>query len=216
MNKILIIVMLVVVFFYVGCTQTGSSSSGGGSQNLSNGSGDATDITEITPATSKLKDSYEVSSFSEYVFFHKEDTNILLDYNFFPAGSDICQQAAYDAQTNPNGCKQDKTVELPCGYQEAPEDDLLSISLNADPNIATTDCADKIILDMSQAEFTVEGLVFSYDDTLDVFVEDFEFMIAKKGFVDAASDAVLVFDSSEAGTNAPQDIGLETVYQKII
>ena len=141
---------------------------------------------------------------------HKSElNNFLIEYDFFGSGYDLCQQATYNVDTNPNGCKIDKTIEIACEFQSlsaADENDYLSINISA-PITGNTECENKIVLDLSNAEFTADGLVFS-SSSIDIFASDFEFKVTKDGFTDAKDGSELTFDSDQ--------VDLEDVYSKII
>lgn len=157
-----------------------------------------------TSGTFSNLSQYSQSSFSKHVYFHLTENKILIATNFFPTGSDICSQATYDEKTNPNGCQVDQTVVVPCDFSDAVlEDDRLSFNMSAGDA-----CEDDIVVDLSAAEFTTDGLVFDFDGSLVVFDSDFEFKISKQGFVDGNDNAVLNFDNS--------NVALEDVYAEII
>ncbi|MBF0107338.1 MAG: hypothetical protein HQM16_18660 [Deltaproteobacteria bacterium] len=169
---------------------------------------DAATISEINtaPAQASLKDDYNQSGFSQYVYFHKDEGRILIDHNFFPSGSNLCHKATYDEKTNPNGCKRDFSIAIPCEYRALAGDELLAVNVSA--STEDTACKEDIIIDLSTAEFTVEGLVFTETPPLETFADEFEFAISKDGFVDTHDNTPLGFET--------KDIGLEDVYDKIM
>jgi len=196
------ITILLFSFLFLACNETVTTNS---SDNLTSGN-DGTTITGITTTPSNLLESYTLSSFSQHIYFHKTEDKILIDYNFFPAEADICQQVTYNAETNINGCQTAKSVVMPCAYQPLTENDLLSINISAPTE--TEACDTEVVLDMSQAEFTVEGFVFTFEGTLTVFDPYFEFSITNDGFVDVDDSQKLDFESA--------DIDLEDVYAKVL
>jgi len=200
MKKIVSIILF--SFLFLACNETITTNA---SDNLMNGN-DGTAITGITTTTSNLLESYTQATFSEYVYFHKTENKILIDYNFFPAQADICQQVTYNAETNINGCQTAKTVVMPCAYQPLTENDLLSINVSAP--IEEETCDQEVILDMSSAEFSVEGLIFAFEGTLNIFNSYFEFSITNDGFVDTDDSQKLDFESA--------DVDLEAVYANVL
>jgi hypothetical protein len=206
MKKTLTTVTLVFALVACGSGQTGSSSEQEAAQ-LSNGN--STVITAITPTASSDRDNYDQeTNFCDYILFHKTEALVLIDYNFFPAGTDVCQQVTYDAELNPEGdCKTAKTVVLPCGFEEVDveSDDMLSVSVSAPTG--TTTCETSLVLDVSSAEFTIDGLAIPFTDSLDIFANSLGFKITRSGIVDAATSEILVFDS--------KDFGLEEIVSEI-
>lgn len=198
--------MIILVLIFSACNEGDSPDSHAASLNNSaNSSDDLVTVSVInTSGTSTDLSLYTVSSFSKHVYFHSTQDKILIAYDFFPTGSDICSQATYDEKTNPNGCQVDQTVVVPCDFSDAAlEDDMLSFNMSVGDA-----CEDDIVVDLSAAEFTTDGLVFDFSASLDAFDSDFEFKISKQGFVDGNDNAVLNFDSS--------DVALEDVYAEII
>lgn len=98
------------------------------------------------------------------------------------------------------------SVVIPCQFQSEPADDLLSIGLSATENEGG-DCLDAVVVDLSAAHFTVEGLEFPFQSALETFSQDFEFKIQKESVVDSLDENKLDFDSNE--------IGLEEITEQI-
>jgi len=84
-------------------------------------------------------------------------------------------------------------------------DDLLSISLNTP--IETAPCEDSLVLDLSTAEFTLDGLVLPFSDSLDVFANSLGFRITREGILVVSSGALLSFEA--------KDFGLAEIVQEI-
>lgn len=129
-----------------------------------------------TPA---LQNDFDQSNYSKFVYFHQNKNRIVLDYNFFPEGSD------FDSQN--------KTVALPCA-KPLPDDGHLNINLNAASN---TPCKPKS-LDVSDATFTLLGLEFEFDREFDLFAETYGFVLTADGFVDSESGELFTLPFSEA------------------
>lgn len=172
-------------------------------------SGDSVTITGIDASqTASVKDNYTQSVFSRYIYFEKTAGNkILVDYNFFPSGTDVKQQ--------------EQQILIPCEYTSLADDELLNINLSA-PLKKTADCADKITVSLRDAKFTTDGLIFSFNGSLNVFETDFEFKITKSGFVDSLDGSVLEIpprvSSDDENCDSTDDncVGLEEVYDQII
>lgn len=204
MKRVLSILALVLAFS--ACNEVDSDDSSATSLNNTGDSGDSVTISVLdTSDTSTSLSDYDQSSFSEHIYFHSTESKILVVYDFFPTGSDVCSQATYDEDTNPNGCQVDQTVVVPCNFSdEALDDDMLSFNVSASDSDT---CDDDIVVDFSDAEFTTEGLVFTFSGSLDAFDSDFEFKISEEGFVDSNDNSVLDLNS---------DAALEDVYAEII
>jgi len=178
-----------VILFGVACNEGDSpeTESSGSQSSLSDGSGSITTID--TSNTSSDLDNYEQSSFSTYVYFHKTEEKTLVDYNFFPVDKDVCQQATYNADTNPNGCQTDMTVIVPC-ESVLSDDDLLLIQSSEESS------CDDIVVSFSDADFTLDGLVFATKSTISNFNDDFGFTISSNGFQDSEGNS-LSFSSND-------------------
>lgn len=175
------------LFFMTACPGAEGLVDEGTSQNktqLSTGGSEVTEI-DLSGATSPILDAYSQSSFSPYVYFHKGENKIMIDYNFLPSGSDIDSIR--------------KVIEIPC-TQDVAGDDKLSVSLSAPLNDAP--CEDGVTVDVSDATFTVAGMEFGFSETLDVFVFDFDVLVTRNGFVDAVDQQALkpTFDRANLGT----------------
>lgn len=205
---------MVLVFWGSACNESGSSSVSTVDATAVNAATASTSTTSIeaidTTNTSSGLEAYTQSTFSDFVYLHKTDNKLLLTYDFFPAGYDLCQQATYNAQTNPSGCTQDLSISIPCTFSSITDDDLLSVSISATTDAGeNTDCANPIIVDLSAAEFTVDGLIFDITTgAVDAFAQDFEFLIDVDGFYDASDDAKLNLTDSV--------VNLESVYDAVI
>jgi hypothetical protein len=169
----------------------------------------ALNLTSIQGTSSSDRDSYDQeNNYCDYILFHLTEPKVLIDYNFFPAGSDVCQQVTYDPEINPEGvCKIAKTVVLPCGYDgaSAAADDLLSASISAPLDEGS--CGDQLVIDLSTAGFTIDGLVFPFSGSLDVFSADLGFKITQEGVVNTATGAALSFST--------KDFALDEIYEAI-
>lgn len=132
-----------------------------------------------TKSAPALKSDFDQSNFSKFIYFHKDKNRIVLDYNFFPEGSD------FDSEK--------KTVSLPC-VKPLPDDEHLSINLNATSNAP---CKSKS-LDVSTATFTLLGLEFEFDREFDLFAEDYGFVLTADGFVDSEYGELFTLPFSEA------------------
>lgn len=156
---------------------------------------DSAVITEIdtsSVASSSSLADYEQSSFSQYVYFHATEGQILLGYNFFPTGFDSDSQA--------------KTLSIPCEYEITSDDDYLSTSTSATETEEAA-CED-IVLDLSAATFTLDGIRLDFSSSLDIFVDDFEFKITRDGFIDSETGETLEFSGS--------DVTMEDVVDEIM
>lgn len=196
--------ILAVVLVFSACNETGTD--GSSADSLNSTAEDSVTISAIdTSDTSSSLSDYTQSDFSEHVYFHSTESKILIAYDFFPTGSDVCSQATYDEDTNPNGCQVDQTVVVPCDFSDAVlDDDMLSFNVSASDSDA---CEDDIVVDFSDAGFTIDGLVFDFDGSLGAFDSDFEFKVSEQGFIDSNDNSVLDLDS---------DAKLEDVYAEII
>lgn len=156
---------------------------------------DAATITEIdtssVSSSSSLED-YNQASFSPYIYFHKTESQILLDYNFFPEGFDSDSQA--------------KTLSIPCEYETTSDNDLLSTGASQ-AETEEASCED-IVLDLSAATFTLDGIRLDFSSSLDIFVDHFEFRITRDGFIDSETDETLEFANS--------DVTMEDVVDEIM
>lgn len=208
-----IVLILALMFFGVACNESGSNTNQTTTTaNASTGSATTSTTVEAIDTTNKSTglEAYTKSTFSDFIYLHKTDNKLLVTYDFFPAGYDLCQQATYNAQSNPNGCTQNESVSIPCTFSSVADDDLLSVSINAETDAGEPAvCASPIIVDLTTAEFTVDGLVFDVTSgAVDVFAEDFEFLIDVDGFYDSTDDAILNLTDSI--------INLESVYDAVI
>lgn len=131
--------------------------------------------------------SYTQTTFSRYVYEKSGEDVFLIDFNFFPEGTDFDSQA--------------KTAALPC---ETTTDTDAAIDVNATEE---EDC-DKLTVDLSSATFTFIGLEISHDESQQLFVEDFEFKITTDGFVDPLDGATLDVAADTAT--------LESVYNAVM
>lgn len=187
------------------CQEESGNTQSSDSQSTLSSTEEGATITEIdTGNTSSGLSDYTQASFSQYIYFHLNEDKTLIDYNFFPEGSDLCSQATYDVTSNPGGCKTDKTIVIPCDYQESSQDDVLSIDAEGE----TKDCTEDIVLTIASATFSVDGLVFNSKDSITVFAEEFEFTITTNGFIDSDDGSLLDFSST--------DITLTDVYDFIM
>lgn len=156
---------------------------------------DTAAITEIdtssVSSSSSLED-YDQAGFSPYIYFHKTESQILLDYDFFPEGFDSDSQA--------------KTLSIPCEYETTSDNDLLSTG-TSQAETEEASCED-IVLDLSAATFTLDGIRLDFDTSLDIFVDHFEFKITRDGFVDSETGETLEFSNS--------DVTMEDVVDEIM
>lgn len=150
-------------------------------------------ITEIqsgsSTATNPLE-GYSQSEFSKYVYIANSGKKFLIDFNFFPEGTD------FDSQ--------EKTVTIPCEYTEMPEE----VDVNVSVDVEESDCESEIVIDLSGASFSFVGLEFAYEESLDVFDDNFEFKISTDGFVDSLD--------GEKIDVAAEDANLENIYNAVI
>lgn len=207
-NTLLALAIILTTF---GCNEEFSSTSTTNADKTSltageSGSESDVTVTAISTSTASQLSDYTVSSFSNYIYFGISNGKILILLDFFPVGYDLCQQATYNASSNPNGCLLAKTVVIPCEFQSFEDNDFLSISVSE--GSTTTACENKVVVDFSAAEFTVDGLVLSFSDSLGTFENDFEFSIKSDGFYDKLDGTLLVFNST--------DVGLSEIYDKIV
>lgn len=176
-------------------------------QQSSNATSNNTGVSSVTSQTSQTREQYSVSSFSQWIYIHNTENKILIDVNFLPEGHDLCQQATYNADTNPYGCQQDQSVSIPCEYNSIPESDLLNVNLSVSTTtpVAST-CTNPIVVDLSDAVFDASGLIFT--TPVSAFATDFGFNITNSGFTDSTDGTFLTFDS--------QDVKLEDVYDAVV
>jgi len=155
-------------------------------------SGDVS-ITEIqsgsSTATNPLE-GYSQSEFSKYVYIANSGKKFLIDFNFFPEGSD------FDSQ--------EKTVAIPCEYTDMPEE----VDVNVSVDVEEDACESDIVMDLNSATFSFIGLEFTYEESLDIFDSDFEFKISSVGFVDSLDGKKVDIES--------EDANLENVYNMVI
>lgn len=155
-------------------------------------SSDAT-ITEIQSGSStatNLLDGYSQSGFSKYIYVANSGKKFLVDFNFFPEGSD------FDSQ--------EKTVAIPCEYTDMPEE----VDVNVSVDVEEDACESDIVIDLNDATFSFIGLEFIYEESLDIFDSDFEFKISSAGFVDSLDGEKVDIES--------EDANLENVYNMVI
>lgn len=171
---------LLALLMLGGCNEA-EDSSGSADQLNSASDADAT-ITELpTSGTASVLTDYAKSSFSNYIYFHKTESKILIDFAFFPDGSDPDSQA--------------KTISIPCLSEENSGDTAVSIGLSA-PTEGSHACTD-VSLNLSEATFTNDGLVFSFSESFTLFASQYSFNITRAGFVDSqTSEAIAASVSS--------------------
>lgn len=177
------------------CNEEDSSENSGDSQlnvNVSAGSGaSVTPVEGTESATTTVLDDYDQSSFSKYVYWHKVENKILIDYNFFPEETD------FDDTTD--------KVAFPCDFLNVDEG---ATDVNVNVNAGSSDECDRAELSVAQATFTIDGLVFDFSDSFTLFVSDFGFKITNAGFVQS--------DSGSSITVAKDTATLESVYNAIL
>jgi len=205
MKKLITTLVLLLAVAACSSNQSGSTSDLN-PVNLSNGN---TGITSLQGTNVSDRDNYDQeANFCDNILFHKTEARVLIDYNFFPQGADVCQQATYDAELNPASlCRTEKTVVLPCGFEGTDEavDSLLAVDISAP--VGGESCSEHLVLDVSSAEFTVDGLVFPFSSSLDVFANSLGFRITREGIVDVSNGALLSFES--------KDFGMEEIVSEI-
>lgn len=128
-----------------------------------------------------LLEDFDQSPFSKFIYFHKNKNKLLIDYNFFPEGSD------FDSQK--------KEVRIPCQFL-LKEKEGASVGLNAP--ISGGSCRKNFSLDIKAAKFTLAGLEFAFDESFDLFEDDFGMILTPDGFFDTQSGAALEEPFSEA------------------
>lgn len=133
-----------------------------------------TPITDTTSAVDLISEDYTVSGFSTHIYFHNSENKVLIDYLFFPEGVD------FDSQK--------KTVEISCYQTEnISDDDNLSISINLPESGEASECEEgNYVIDLSNASFALDKtkdlvLIFDLEESLDIFKDDFGFVITKTG-----------------------------------
>lgn len=185
--------------WFIACNEAGQSTSTADSGALS--ASDAVEVTgsvetaEITPIDTNSDNdaamaSYALTAFSKYVYIQADAKTFLIDFNFFPAGTD------FDSQN--------KTATLPCDAVEGNESGA-TVSMSAAGE--DEECA-AVVVDLSQATFTFVGLEFSFEASLDVFAETFEFKITPEGITDAADGELIELDA--------EDANLENAYNAVM
>lgn len=133
-----------------------------------------------TKNTSTLQNDFDQSNYSKFIYFHQNKNRVVLDYNFFPEGSD------FDSEK--------KTVVLPCA-KPIPDEDRLNINLSIP--VQEAPCKTRS-LDVAGATFTLLGLEFEFDRVLELFAEDYGFVLTVDGFVDSESGELFTLPFSEA------------------
>lgn len=161
--------------------------------NSSAGGSTVTPVDGTESATSTVLGSYDQSSFSRYIYWHKVEDKILIDYNFFPEGTDFDDPG--------------KKATLPCGIGED-NDDAVDVNANVNATTGTDSECEQIELDLALATFTIDGLEFAFSDSLDLFSVDFGFKIAAAGFINSSTSATLTV-SADAAT-------MESVYNAVL
>lgn len=184
--KNILVILAIIIPVLISCNESESpkssslqrilaEDSNAGSEEAQSLSGN--DLSESIQQT--LDNYYQVADFSPYVFFHNDGDRVLINMNFFPEESDLCQQATFDETTNPKGCKEADTILIPCEYQTVSDSDFLSLSIN-EPLIEEN-CANKISVSIKGADYTLlNHLSFAFDKELKIFEEDFLFTIKRK------------------------------------
>ncbi len=172
---------LLALLMLGGCNEGEDASSSADQLNSASGDADAT-ITELpTSGTASVLTDYAKSSFSNYIYFHKTESKILIDFAFFPDGSDPDSQA--------------KTIIIPCLSEQNSGDAAVAIGLSA-PTEGSRACTD-VSLNLSEATFTNDGLVFSFSESFTLFASQYSFNITRLGFVDSqTSEAIAASVSS--------------------
>lgn len=159
----------------------------------SDGESGGVSITEIesgsSTATNPL-DGYSQSEFSKYVYVANSGKKFLIDFNFFPEGTD------FDSQ--------EKTLAIPCEYTNMPEE----VDVNVSVDVEEDECESDIVIDLNGATFSFIGLEFIYEENLDVFDSDFEFKISSAGFVDSLDGEKIDVE--------PEDANLENIYNTVV
>lgn len=184
MNYLLIIVLLLGV---VSCNEEDSST--GSTDSTLNASVSTVNGTESS--TASVLGDYDQSSFSKYIYWHKIENKVLIDYNFFPESTD------FDSQ--------EKQVSIPCDFMEDTDTGGADVDLNAPTG--NVGCED-VELDVSSAVFTIDGLEFSFSESLDIFSTQFGFKLTSSGFTLSETGAVLTVSA---------DVGnLENIYNAVL
>lgn len=129
-------------------------------------SGSSATVNEVNAHANERPNSFEESAFSEFVYLDEDNQKLLLDWNFFPS-----------TQYNSTA----KTYTFPCDVEH---EYTTSEGLNVSESVplAEEGCTTGVVLDVSSATAEVYGLVFSFDGSLDVFANDFGFVITADGF----------------------------------
>lgn len=200
---------LLCAFCITACNEVETSSSGSNAESVtandaaksstenSVGASETVETTEITAIdadsdndAAETMSSYAPSSFSQYVYVKSDTKVFLIDFNFFPEGTD------FDSQN--------KTATLPC-ETAAPEGSGATVSMSAPEE---GDGCEAVVVDLTSATFTFVGLEFAYEDSLDVFSEALEFKITPEGIADASDGEVIDLDF--------EDANLENAYNAVM
>lgn len=173
--------ILIITVSLAACNEEDSSATSEATLNTTDEDGVTVTEIDTTSATSTVLTDYDQSSFSKYVYWHKTEDKILIDYDFFPSGSD------FDSQT--------KKATLPCEFGEDDQDTAVNVNVSAptDPG----EC-ENIEIDLSAATFTIDGVEFAFSATLEIFADDFEFKISSGGFTDSVTGTALSVSADNA------------------
>jgi hypothetical protein len=164
-----------------GCNEAEDASNGADLLNSASDAADAT-ITELpTSGIASVLTDYAKSSFSNYIYFHKTESKLLIDFAFFPDGSDPDSVA--------------KTISIPCLSEQNSDDAAVAIGLSAP--IESDGSCEAVSLSLLAATFTNDGLVFSFSEPFTLFASQYDFNITRSGFVDSqTSEAIAASVSS--------------------
>ena len=182
------IIALVLCLFITQCQETNTGSNNSSTINKAstaseNQTPENISITEIgtTQTENSVLNDYTKSSFSDFIYFHNSENKIIIDYDFFPEETD------FDSQT--------KMATLSCLDSHDQENSEISININLSAPTDDIESCQAIELDLSSAQFTLEGLEFELEkEELNLFKKDFQIAISKSGFVNSDSGKLISSD----------------------
>lgn len=189
---------------------------------------DQVEITQINVkgSESNLKEQFKLSSFSKYVMIHKTENKILLSYDFFPEGTEICHQADSNATSFKEGCFEANRILVPCEFSGSFSDDKLTIGLSQ--KTESQNCDQPTVIELNPGELTLEGVLIE-DDPWIGLSETYSILLSTRGFLDEADETELkleckttdgercTVEQSQNFSNCEcEESNLEAIYKKLL
>lgn len=186
---------LLVVLILVSCQELGVGEGQTSDKSLVQTEGETNqpgDVQENDPTISKIQTQdattasdllkgFKQSTYSKFVYFGEGKKKILIDYNFFPEGTD------FDSQL--------KQVSIPCSYGRT-ENSGLNVTVSSTDE-AAAEC-EPYLLDVAGAKFTLAGLELEFDQSFELFSREFGVTLTRDGFFDSESGEEMEVPFSEA------------------